>query len=152
MTSVERVLEYSNLKPEAPLSIPEKKPPAEWPQEGQIVYRNMELRYEESEPLVLKGLTCTIQPREKVKLESLVCSWSADDYWEWDMQLNLVVLQIGIVGRTGAGKSSIMAALFRLTEPKGTIEIDGVSIAEIGLHDLRQKISIIPQVRSILDL
>lgn len=118
MTSVERVLEYSKLKPEASLtSLPEKSPPPNWPQKGEITLNNVELFYADNEPPVLKSLSCTIKPQEKV----------------------------GIVGRTGAGKSSIITALFRLTEPKGVIVIDGVSVTEIGLHDLRRKISIIPQ-------
>ena len=55
--------------------------------------------------------------------------------------------QVGIVGRTGAGKSSLIQALFRMAEPEGTLKIDGITITEVGLHDLRQRISIIPQVR-----
>ena len=53
-----------------------------------------------------------------------------------------------MVGRTGAGKSSLMQALFRMAEPEGVVEVDGVPITALGLHDVRQKISIIPQVRA----
>ena len=63
-----------------------------------------------------------------------------------------IMLQIGVVGRTGAGKSSLMQALFRMAEPEGVIEVDGVPITALGLHDVRQNISIIPQVRGCMQL
>ncbi|CAL8111094.1 unnamed protein product [Orchesella dallaii] len=116
MTSVERSLEYADLPSEAPLeSQPGKKPPNGWPSEGGITLKNMSLAYDEKD--VLRQLTFDVNPHEK----------------------------IGIVGRTGAGKSSIISAMFRLTEPRGEVFIDGVKISEIGLHDLRKGISIIPQ-------
>ncbi|CAG2104617.1 unnamed protein product, partial [Medioppia subpectinata] len=118
MTAVERVLEYTAIKPEAELeSTPDRKPPKNWPQMGEIVFKNMSLQYNESPHKVLKDINVCLKGGEKV----------------------------GVVGRTGAGKSSIIAALFRLTEPLGQILIDGVDIGSIGLHDLRSKISIIPQ-------
>ncbi|CAL8104328.1 unnamed protein product [Orchesella dallaii] len=116
MTSVERNVEYAKLKPEAPLeSKPDKKPPSDWPALGVIRLSEVYLAYEEKD--VLKNLTFEIGAREK----------------------------IGVVGRTGAGKSSIIQALFRLTEPRGDIYIDNINVKEIGLHDLRRVISIIPQ-------
>ncbi|GFY48387.1 hypothetical protein TNIN_211863 [Trichonephila inaurata madagascariensis] len=118
MTSVERVIEYSNLDPEAALdSEKDKKPPKDWPKKGYIIYQNVNLRYAPDEPPVLKNLNFEIYPEEK----------------------------IGIVGRTGAGKSSMIATLFRMTEPEGEVKIDGICTKDIGLHDLRRKISIIPQ-------
>ena len=109
----------------------DKKPPSDWPQKGMIEFKNVTLRYYQSEAPVLKNLNFTIKEADK----------------------------IGIVGRTGAGKSSILAALFRLTDYEGDILIDGINCKEIGLHDLRGHISIIPQepvlfngsVRSNLD-
>lgn len=116
MTSVERTIEYTKIPSEAPLeSKPDKKPPPDWPSKGHIIFSNVSLAYDNK--TVLEDLSFEIKAREK----------------------------IGIVGRTGAGKSSISSALFRLTEPKGDIIIDGVKIKDIGLHDLRKNVLIIPQ-------
>ncbi|CAH1738398.1 unnamed protein product [Aphis gossypii] len=118
MTSVERVLEYTNIPQESPLeSAPDKKPSKIWPREGQITFKQFYLRYDPDAPFVLNALNFNIAPAEK----------------------------IGIVGRTGAGKSSLISALFRLAFNEGQIFIDDIEIHELGLHDLRSKISIIPQ-------
>ncbi|KAF7996691.1 hypothetical protein HCN44_002337 [Aphidius gifuensis] len=118
MTSVERVCEFTNLESEPPLdSLPDKKPKEEWPESGKIEFKNVNMSYDPEEAPVLKNLNFTIGAKEKV----------------------------GIVGRTGAGKSSLISALFRLAYIDGKIEIDGIDTGEIGLHDLRSKISIIPQ-------
>ncbi|XP_025836971.1 probable multidrug resistance-associated protein lethal(2)03659 [Agrilus planipennis] len=118
MTSVERILQYYHLEKEGPFeSLPTKKPPQDWPQMGRIVFKNLTLRYAPDEPPVLRNLSFEIQAGEKV----------------------------GIVGRTGAGKSSLISALFRLAPTEGSMAIDGIETEDIGLHDLRTKISIIPQ-------
>lgn len=118
ITSVARIKEYSELPEEPPReSSPDRKPPDDWPQAGEINFKQVSLRYSEKDEPVLKMLNFDIKPGEKV----------------------------GIVGRTGAGKSSITAVLFRLTEPEGSIYIDGIETSSIGLHDLRKKLSIIPQ-------
>ncbi|XP_022166672.1 probable multidrug resistance-associated protein lethal(2)03659 [Myzus persicae] len=118
MTSVERVLEYTNVPQEPALeSAPNKKPPREWPNKGKIIFDKLYLRYDLETPFILKNINVTIEATEK----------------------------IGIVGRTGAGKSSLIGALFRLAFNEGGITIDGIEIHELGLHDLRSKISIIPQ-------
>ncbi|XP_063772646.1 ATP-binding cassette sub-family C member 5 isoform X1 [Pseudophryne corroboree] len=132
-TSVERISHYIKTLPlEAPARIKNKAPPADWPHEGEITFENAEMRYRENLPLVLKKVSFTIKPKEK----------------------------IGIVGRTGSGKSSLGMALFRLVELSGgCIKIDGIKISDIGLADLRSKLSIMPQdpvlfsgtVRSNLD-
>ncbi|XP_066267633.1 ATP-binding cassette sub-family C member 4-like [Branchiostoma lanceolatum] len=116
MTSAERVLTYTKLEPEAPLAS-STKPPRDWPQDGGIELEDATFSYSQDGPDVLKNLGVVIQPQEK----------------------------IGIVGRTGAGKSSLMQMLFRMAEPQGTVRIDGVDVTKIGLHDLRKKISVIPQ-------
>ena len=119
MISTERILGYSNLEPEASLEtlIPSNKPPPDWPREGKITMDCVAFQYSSELPLVLKNLNFMIKPAEKV----------------------------GVVGRTGAGKSSLLSVLYRLAEPSGLITIDGVDITSIGLHDLRSKMSIIPQ-------
>lgn len=116
MTTVERVVEYTELKSEAPWET-EKRPPPDWPSKGLVTFDRVSFTYSDDGPTVLQNLKVMFRPKEKV----------------------------GIVGRTGAGKSSLVSALFRLAEPQGKIYIDGVLTSEIGLHDLRQKMSIIPQ-------
>ncbi|CAG0897047.1 unnamed protein product [Darwinula stevensoni] len=118
MVSVERIMEYSRLKEEAALeSPPDKKPPLGWPSEGHVKFEHVSLRYAPDSSPVLKDLTFTIAAKEKV----------------------------GIVGRTGAGKSSLITVLFRLTEPEGRILLDGRETKAYGLHEVRRGIAIIPQ-------
>lgn len=131
MNAVERLRYYGNeLEEEAPLHTIDVR--ESWPEKGEIIFDNVEMRYRDNLPLVLKGLSIHIRGGER----------------------------IGIVGRTGAGKSSIMSTLFRLVEISGgTITIDGINTATIGLFDLRSRLAIIPQdptlfqgtVRSNLD-
>ncbi|KAJ8923376.1 hypothetical protein NQ315_001934 [Exocentrus adspersus] len=113
MTSVERVLEYTKLKQETTSGIKIQ----DWPRKGEINYVNVSLTYRSTNEKVLKNISFTIKPKEK----------------------------IGIVGRTGAGKSSIIATLFRLYNYEGQIFIDDVEIKTLSLEFLRQHISIIPQ-------
>ncbi|GFZ02886.1 multidrug resistance-associated protein 9 [Actinidia rufa] len=118
MISVERILQYSNIPSEAPLVIEDSKPPNNWPDIGTICFTNLQIRYAEHLPSVLKSITCTFPGRKKV----------------------------GVVGRTGSGKSTLIQAIFRIVEPReGSIVIDDVDISKIGLHDLRSRLSIIPQ-------
>lgn len=120
MTAVERVVEYDDIEPEGELeSAEDKKPPNTWPEEGKIIFDELSLRYfpDPKSEYVLKSLNIVIKPREKV----------------------------GIVGRTGAGKSSLINALFRLSYTDGSVIIDSRDTKAMGLHDLRSKISIIPQ-------
>ncbi|KAK4879113.1 hypothetical protein RN001_007259 [Aquatica leii] len=118
MISVERVLEYSAVESEFLLeTFSQVTQSPSWPEQGQIKFSNVYLKYSNTDLYVLKNLNFTIKPQEK----------------------------IGIVGRTGAGKSSIITALFQLIQTKGIITIDGINIQSISLHKLRKKISIIPQ-------
>ncbi|XP_044896484.1 ATP-binding cassette sub-family C member 2 isoform X8 [Felis catus] len=117
IVAVERINEYIKVENEAPW-VTDKRPPPGWPSKGEIQFNNYQLRYRPELDLILKGITCDIKSMEKV----------------------------GVVGRTGAGKSTLTNALFRILEAAGgQIIIDGVDIASIGLHDLREKLTIIPQ-------
>ena len=118
VVAVERLKEYTENKTEADWEIGATRPIDTWPQEGKIQVDNYSVRYREGLDLVLKDVSFTVEGGEKV----------------------------GIVGRTGAGKSSLTLALFRIVEAaKGKITIDGVDISTLGLHELRNKITIIPQ-------
>ncbi|KAJ2831973.1 hypothetical protein FBU31_002168 [Coemansia sp. 'formosensis'] len=113
-----RVQEYEQLTPEAPDVIEDSRPDRSWPEQGMVEFKNYSTRYREDLDLVLKGISFSVKPREKV----------------------------GIVGRTGAGKSSLTLALFRIIEAsEGQILLDGEDIAQYGLFDVRSKLSIIPQ-------
>ncbi|KAI9357930.1 P-loop containing nucleoside triphosphate hydrolase protein [Zopfochytrium polystomum] len=118
LNAVERLVEYLELPPEELPGTPFQTPPADWPQTGSIEFADAKMRYQPQLPLVLKGINLSIQGGEK----------------------------IGIVGRTGSGKSSIMQALFRIVNlAAGSISIDGVDINRISLHTLRSHLAIIPQ-------
>ncbi|CAH0722570.1 unnamed protein product, partial [Brenthis ino] len=117
MTSVERVLEYSQLPAEENMEDGPTRPPQNWPSNGQIQFENVSLKYGVEDPPVLTDLNFTINSGWKV----------------------------GIVGRTGAGKSSLISALFRLSNIEGSIEIDGIDTCGIPKTVLRTNISIIPQ-------
>jgi ATP-binding cassette subfamily C (CFTR/MRP) protein 1 len=118
IVSVERILHYVELEPEAPAEIPDNKPSDTWPVAGEVEFRHYTTRYRPELDPVLKDVSFTIRPKEK----------------------------IGICGRTGAGKSSLLLALFRIIEAvDGAIVIDGIDISKIGLRDLRSAITIVPQ-------
>ncbi|XP_029126430.1 ABC transporter C family member 10 [Cajanus cajan] len=116
--SVERLNQYMHIPSEAPEVIEGKRPPVNWPIAGRVEINELQIRYRPDAPLVLRGITCTFEGGHK----------------------------IGIVGRTGCGKSTLIGALFRLVEPAGgKIIVDGIDISSIGLHDLRSRFGIIPQ-------
>lgn len=117
MNSVERLKEYMDVEQE-PYEQSILTPPVEWPQQGRIEVNDLSLRYAPNLPKVIKNVSFTVDPRSKV----------------------------GIVGRTGAGKSTIITALFRFLDPEtGSIKIDNVDITSIDLQRLRRSITIIPQ-------
>ncbi|GMH30982.1 hypothetical protein Nepgr_032825 [Nepenthes gracilis] len=118
MVSVERIKQFSNIPSEAEWTIKETLPPPNWPSYGNVVLKDLQVRYRPNTPLVLKGITLSIRGGEK----------------------------IGVVGRTGSGKTTLVQVFFRLVEPAaGTILIDDVNICTLGLHDLRSRLGIIPQ-------
>ena len=118
IVGVERIMEYSELPQEAPWMDPSNRTKDTWPASGDIELNNLGIRYREGLDLVIHEVSCSIKGGQK----------------------------IGIVGRTGAGKSSLTVALFRIVEAAiGKIIIDGVDISKIGLHDLRKQLTIIPQ-------
>lgn len=122
--SIERIHQYSQIPGEAPPIIENSRPPSSWPENGTIELIDLKVRYKESLPVVLHSVTCKFPGGNK----------------------------IGIVGRTGSGKSTLIQALFRMIEPAGgKIIIDNIDISTIGLHDIRSRLSIIPQDPTLLE-
>ncbi|KAL6650385.1 hypothetical protein ACP70R_009310 [Stipagrostis hirtigluma subsp. patula] len=118
MVAVERVNQFSTLPSEAAWKIEDHSPSPNWPTHGDIDIKDLKVRYRANTPLILKGVNLSISGGEK----------------------------IGVVGRTGSGKSTLVQALFRLVEPaEGKMIVDGIDICTLGLHDLRSRFGIIPQ-------
>ncbi|KAF9437497.1 hypothetical protein BGZ76_000493 [Entomortierella beljakovae] len=118
MNSVERIREYMDLPQEPPAVIEGCRPPPGWPNNGEIDVENLVMQYSPDDPPVIRDVSFHVNPREKV----------------------------GIVGRTGAGKSTLAVAFFRFMEmTAGKITVDGVDISSLGVHDLRSSLTIIPQ-------
>lgn len=116
MTAVERVITYTELPKEPTYDIP-NRPPDDWPQEGGLRFEDLSLTYYEGGPQVLKNISININPKEK----------------------------IGVAGRTGAGKSSLVSALFRMPEPAGNIYIDELALSSLNAQSTRPVISVITQ-------
>lgn len=122
--AVERVLEYAQLPSEAPDIIPTRRPTISWPTHGAVSFVDYSTRYRPGLDLVLRNINLDIKAQEK----------------------------IGVVGRTGAGKSSLALSLFRIIEASGgSIHIDDLDISTIGLLDLRQRLTIIPQDAALFE-
>ncbi|KAF7804848.1 ABC transporter C family member 4 [Senna tora] len=118
MVSVERIKQFTVIPPEAAWNLKDRMPPPNWPAHGNVNIKDLQVRYRPNTPLVLKGITVSIDAGEK----------------------------IGVVGRTGSGKSTLIQVLFRLVEPSGgRIIVDDIDITALGLHDLRSRFGIIPQ-------
>ncbi|KNC71690.1 hypothetical protein SARC_15770, partial [Sphaeroforma arctica JP610] len=118
VVAVERVKEYTDVPTEAPAVVSGHRPPKLWPSLGEVKFTDVSIRYRDGLPNVLKNVSVDIKGTEKV----------------------------GVVGRTGAGKSSLTLALFRIMElSSGDIVIDGLNVADMGLEDLRSRLTIIPQ-------
>ncbi|KAM7523622.1 hypothetical protein LguiA_013524 [Lonicera macranthoides] len=116
--SMERLNQYMHLPSEAPQIIKDNRPPQNWPSVGTVDIQDLQIKYRADSPLVLDGISCKFEGGQKV----------------------------GIVGRTGSGKTTLIGALFRLVEPfGGRIVIDGIDISTIGLHDLRSSFGVLPQ-------
>lgn len=114
--SVERIEDYMVIDQEPP-SVPERTPPASWPTSGEVILHDLSAKYSDDGPEVLHGLNVHIKSGER----------------------------IGIVGRTGSGKSTLTVALLRMIPTSGEVYIDGVRTDTINLHDLRSHVTIIPQ-------
>lgn len=118
MNSMERVKEYLDVEQEAPAIVEDNRPGPGWPDKGSVEFINYSTRYRPELEPVLRNISLKINAKDKV----------------------------GIVGRTGAGKSSLTLAVFRALEADaGKIIVDGVDISTIGLQDLRENITIVPQ-------
>ncbi|KAL0091774.1 hypothetical protein J3Q64DRAFT_1831157 [Phycomyces blakesleeanus] len=118
LNSVERIQEYLEIEQEPPASIQGSRPPAAWPTTASVEVKDLVIRYAEDLDPVLHGISFDIRSHEKV----------------------------GVVGRTGSGKSTLALSFFRFLEPSsGNITLDGIDITQIGVHDLRSKLTIIPQ-------
>ncbi|KAF9361710.1 hypothetical protein BGX26_000065 [Mortierella sp. AD094] len=118
LNAIERITEYTIMAQEPPAVIEGRRPPAAWPTGGSIEVKDLEMKYAPELETVLRGISFNVEPRQK----------------------------IGVVGRTGSGKSTLALSLFRFVEPVGgSIHIDGINICDIGLDDLRSRLTIIPQ-------
>ncbi|KAF9080570.1 hypothetical protein BGX23_001955 [Mortierella sp. AD031] len=118
LNAIERITEYTVMTQEPPAVIEGRRPPAAWPTEGAIEVKDLELKYAPDLETVLRGISFKVESRQK----------------------------IGVVGRTGSGKSTLALSLFRFVEPvAGSIHVDGINIGDIGLDDLRSRLTIIPQ-------